>query len=120
MSGAVTATGKPARERKHDFTGAASELRGILSREVRERWTHAHFLEVYGAFVRTERVQRLSRATRNWLSGMVDGAHTAVHAMTEPRHYLDGKWLRRDEVAAGSWEHISRTEMFWIGTEDMR
>lgn len=110
------------RERKRDFIEACSELRGILTTEVRERWTHERFIERYRAFCRSERYLRLTGHSRDWLAGMVEGVHSVMDSvMTEMRHDLgDGVWLRSEQVPAGSWHKVVRSESFWIGTEDKR
>lgn len=111
-----------ARERKHDLTRACSELRGILAREVSERWTHARFLEVYGAFCRSERHARLQRSTRAWLAGMVDGAHTTVHAVCHTEWFIDGEWRDRKWMYAqpeGSvWCRAGMSRTVWPTGEE--
>lgn len=121
MSRAVSPSGNRARERKHDFAGACNELRSILAREVSGQWPHARFVEEYKRFCDSERYKRLTGPSRNWLCGMVNGAHAAVQSMLEVRHdFGDGVWRKSGTVPAGRRNEVVRTEFFWKGSEVMR
>ncbi len=81
------------KERKYDFSEACQTLGQLLRTEFQEKWTHVRFLEHYSAFCEGETYQRLTGPSRDWLSGMVCGAHLVLDTQLVTRN---GKTYWRD------------------------